>query len=1225
MFVLKKYISKLTKFQKITFLILILGFALLLTIGIPTLARYKNRTTITGTPVWDGTVASSYASGTGTQADPYIISDGSELAYFSNQLSTYDYANTYFKLSKDIVLNKGVFSYDETNGIKYIFNNETFYIKEYNDEYYDNIERTGIDSGTVNLFTSLNGFKGYFDGNSYTIYGVYITNETNEELSLFTDLEGTVNNLYVQNSIIYGGTYTGGISSKTKNASLSNVLFSGNVIGRKTNIEKTINIAPTTSIINMENTENTDYIDLANDIPFVGSEITSTSITGNYVITGASEENTTIKINGTTISGGSFNVGLGTDILTHASVSTYVASETGATLTFSNLSYNVTYKYGVAGGISAYSDNVTLENTINKGYISGYSIGGGLIGVTIDTTSINQSYNTGNIDSGSVSGGLIGVIEKSSNNITISKSYNSGDMTGTNIGGLIGYTKSNIGIVSLTNLFNATEEYSIGTINNTTVNVSNSYYTEVTPINSGTIAGTFTQTSLTNLKNKTYVTTNLSYNEFVDYTDLGSNSSNVWVYEESELPILFIDDINTPIATIHASIYSWNNLSYELNTFNISSSIMFSIESTNPLKPIKEKYYYISNSTTPLTKTQVEDITSWVSYSDVVQISDEGSYVIYVKVVDYNDNVTYSNTDLLVLDFSDSLIDVNLDDNKWVNIRSELSYLYIDREKIITIDTKTNSHEIKSLKYYITDEVLTINNLNNLASTNWTEYSDGILINDTGINIVYIQITDENDNVTYINTDYIILSGYSETLTLGRNSSSYLNADPYITNKSLVSLNFSFTNTILDYEEGDSHNLMSNLLLPSGTRLTLIDKAKNKVYEYTIPNSEDNYNYNNSCNPEDLNCIKVATYPFTLFKEVGASTNKYFSEDDYYENSSVTENFTIILDLSNTSIETNYNDINLYMELHDSNGKNIRPTLYSGIKKFNIYSTVSSESSSATLNLTTDFTGGITYNSNSTTNVNITSGLTYKYINGYKITDTTYEDKEIGLYVKLVDNNGLIVEKENLKNFIFKIGDTVYYPGDDNIIRIAFNDGINDVTKDFTIITYENNSPLKEGTYYFKIYNYVSEDGYYYNALGTSELSIPVNVTNSSPNITYNFNVTNSDYIIDKSNEVFNITFNITQSGDLENPNIRIALFKKDELTAFNQDYSIIDLKNYISDNLNLCSGSVYYAYENPDLNNDFELNLLTANFDNTGYKFIFYLYDGNKKIGTIEKNFIVK
>lgn len=1225
MSVLKKYISKLTKFQKITFLILILGFALLLTIGIPTLARYKNRTTITGTPVWDGTVASSYASGTGTQSDPYIISDGSELAYFSNQLSTYDYANTYFKLSKDIVLNKGIFSYDETNGIRYMLNSETFYVKEYNDEYYDNIERTGIDSGTVNLFTSLDGFKGYFDGNSYTIYGLYITNETNEELALFTDLQGTVNNLYVQNSVIYGGTYTGGISSKSSNAFLSNVLFNGNVIGRKTNIEKTINITPTASVINMTNTEATDYIDLANNIPFVGSEITSSSITGSYVITGATEEDTTIKINGTTISGGSFNVSLGTDILTHVSVSTYVDSETGATLTFSNLSYNVTYKYGVASGISAYSNNITLENTINKGYISGYSIGGGLIGVTTNTASINQSYNTGNITGGNVSGGLIGVIEKSSNNITISKSYNDGDMTGTNIGGLIGYAKSNIGSVSLNSSFNSTEEYSIGTINNTTVNVSNSYYTETTPVNNGTITGTFTQTTVTNLKNKTYVTTNLSYNEFVDYTDLGSNSGNVWVYEESELPILFIDDINTPIATIHASIYSWNNLSYELSTFNISSSIMFSIESTNTLKPIKEKYYYISNMATPLTKTQIESINTWTSYTDVVQISDEGSYVIYVKVVDYNDNVTYLNTDLLILDFSDSLIDVNLDDNKWVNIRSELSYLYIDREKTITIDTKTNSHEIKSLKYYITDEVLTINNLNNLASTSWTEYTDGILINNTGLNIVYIQITDENDNITYINTDYITLKGYSEVLTLGRNSSSYLNADSYITNKSLVSLNFSFTNTILDYEEGDTHNLISNLLLPVGTKLTLIDKVKNKVYEYTIPNGEDNYNYNNSCDPEDLSCIKVATYPFTLFKEVGASTNKYFSEDDYYENNTVTENFTIVLDLSNANIETNYNDINLYMELHDSNGKNIRPTLYNDIKKFNLYSNVNSESTSAVLNLSTTFTGEINYNSNSTNNINITSGLTYKYINGFKITDTTYEDKGIGLYIKLVDNNGVIVEKENLKNFIFKVGDNIYYPGDDNIVRINFNDGINDVTKDLTIITYENNSPLKEGTYYFKIYNYISEDGYYYNTLGTNELSIPVNVNNSSSNISYNFNVTNDDYIIDKTNEVFNISFNITQSGDLEDPNIRVALLKKDELTAFNQDYSIIDLKSYISDNLMLCSGSVYYAYQNPDSSNTFELNLLTTNFDNTGYKFIFYLYDGNKKIGTIEKNFIVK
>ena len=55
---------------------------------------------------WDGTAAEDFAGGTGTQADPYLISNGQELAYFVEY--TYylaDNTGEYFKLTSDILLN----------------------------------------------------------------------------------------------------------------------------------------------------------------------------------------------------------------------------------------------------------------------------------------------------------------------------------------------------------------------------------------------------------------------------------------------------------------------------------------------------------------------------------------------------------------------------------------------------------------------------------------------------------------------------------------------------------------------------------------------------------------------------------------------------------------------------------------------------------------------------------------------------------------------------------------------------------------------------------------------------------------------------------------------------------------------------------------------------------------------------------------------------------------
>ena len=59
-----------------------------LVVGIPSLAKIKNRNTIYSTSSWDGTVALSYKSGDGTEENPYIISNGSEYAFFLEQLKT---------------------------------------------------------------------------------------------------------------------------------------------------------------------------------------------------------------------------------------------------------------------------------------------------------------------------------------------------------------------------------------------------------------------------------------------------------------------------------------------------------------------------------------------------------------------------------------------------------------------------------------------------------------------------------------------------------------------------------------------------------------------------------------------------------------------------------------------------------------------------------------------------------------------------------------------------------------------------------------------------------------------------------------------------------------------------------------------------------------------------------------------------------------------------------
>lgn len=1230
----KQFINNLSYIQKIIYLISILGIVFLLSIALPTLARYKNKNVSPTLPVWDGSVATKYRRGNGSVKKPYIISNGSELAYFYTQLQETDYKDMYFQLSHDIVLNSGIFTYNSKQGIQYIVNDETYYVDGYTGKYYEDSNYQGSENGTVNIFNSLDGFKGNFKGNSFTIYGLYISNEDAEEVALFTNLEGNVHDLYVDNAVVYGGLYTGGIASKTNNSTIRNVLFDGYVIGKDDDLTQEVTLTPSVSPIILDNIEKTNFINLNSNIPFVGGEIISTSISGNYVINDEANSENVVKINGEILSDGTFEIDLGSSILSAVTVSGYTDSLEEVTVEFNNLQYNVAYKYAVAGGIVSLGNNTLFENVINKADVYGHTASGGLVGAITDGINIKQSYNTGEIISNINAGGLAGVIEQSNSDITIFKSYNSGNVTANYAGGLIGIINNNLGKVTIQNVFDAlTTNYSIVSINDSEVFADKYYYNNNVPgIQDGVVDGLLNFTIPENLRDKDFMVDNLSYNEFIDYDDLNDNQENVWIYENDSLPVLFMDSINKPVANIHVSIYSWNNFSTKLKNFKFTDNITFSIKDANELMPNKEIYYYISNERDVLTKDELDQINDWVLYEDIVQITEEELYVIYAKVVDYDDVVTYINTDLLILDLPGTVASIEMDEREWSELKSDLETIYFNYPIDFVVKTNENVSPIASLKYYITDEVLTEKDLDQLSDSSWVNYDNKIMIDQVGENIIYVQIIDDFDYITYINTDMIILDGYmTNDIVVGRNSNSYLDFDPDITNKSTISLNFSYSNN-LDTELTEyRHTLLSNLLLPIGTKITLIDNVKHKVYNYQIPTGDDYYNYNDSCKPEDLECIKVASYPFTLFKEVGA-IDKYFVEDDYYLEGLVEEDFTVILDLSNASIVSNYNDVSLYLELRNESGDTLRRTLTNTIKRFNVYS---DQDVNAKLYLTTNYVGdSIIYNSDSSTNVNISSGLNYKQINDYKIIDTTYEDKEIGLAIKFVDSEENLIDKEHLKNIFFKIGENKFYPDKDSIIRINLNNGISDFNNKLTIVTKKTNNTLESGTYYFKISNYVSIDGYYYDNLGSDEITIPVKVSEDDYEIPYGFDVLmeSSHQIIDKKQQTILVSFDILQFGSLKNPNIKVSLYKKKLLTAYDQNYIIVDLADYVSDTLNEFSTNLYYVTTNPvtyseekKLYNHFELNLLTDNFDNTGYKFVFDLYDGNKKIGTIDKYFIVK
>ncbi|NLO45905.1 MAG: hypothetical protein GX107_05295, partial [Clostridiales bacterium] len=167
--------------------------------------------------VWDGSVAAGFASGSGTEGDPYIIETAPQLAFLSSSVNsgtTYD--GKFIKLTDDIELNSPyVFAYDGDGNI------------------------TGKAAGkTPNEWTAIgtsynNSFNGNFDGDGHTVSGIYIDTASDYQGLfgyVFYVFKGTIKNVGVVDSYIKGGNYVGGVAGDS-GGTVSNCYNTGSVTG----------------------------------------------------------------------------------------------------------------------------------------------------------------------------------------------------------------------------------------------------------------------------------------------------------------------------------------------------------------------------------------------------------------------------------------------------------------------------------------------------------------------------------------------------------------------------------------------------------------------------------------------------------------------------------------------------------------------------------------------------------------------------------------------------------------------------------------------------------------------------------------------------------------------------------------------------------------------------------------------------------------------------------
>lgn len=173
----------------------LLALAALAWIAVPVSARAE-------TNVWDGTIASGFAGGDGTQNNPFQIETAAQLAHFAKTVNEGEaYLYKYIVLTADIDL--------------------------------ANKEWTPIGNHS-------NIFKGNFNGNNHTVTGMKISGEL-DRVGLFGEckkfnVDSAIKNITVKDSVICGINHVGAIVGYAEEINIENCRSIGNTINGKTDV-----------------------------------------------------------------------------------------------------------------------------------------------------------------------------------------------------------------------------------------------------------------------------------------------------------------------------------------------------------------------------------------------------------------------------------------------------------------------------------------------------------------------------------------------------------------------------------------------------------------------------------------------------------------------------------------------------------------------------------------------------------------------------------------------------------------------------------------------------------------------------------------------------------------------------------------------------------------------------------------------------------------------------
>ena len=497
---------------------------------------------------------------------------------------------------------------------------------------------------------------------------------------------------------------------------------------------------------------------------------------------------------------------------------------------------------------------------------------------------------------------------------------------------------------------------------------------------------------------------------------------------------------------------------------------------------------------------------------------------------------------------------------------------------------------------------------------------------------VMTPIDDLNYHISYIDIDITLSTAlfqddyYEAAITPGQEFGLFTTTDTTITKSSSFSTYYSLLlqdfSTRDDAQEFASYNRVlvsrdvnnSPYVFPVNTKITMLDMVTDQYYYYIVTE-------------QDITDGKYI-YELADFIAMGSNNNN-FNESEmfnlYYntEQDLIYENFIFHVNFGDSELDENIAQNSLLMELRDDENQTIIGVL--GIQRENIVYTVFCDKE-ATIEVDATIDPETIYLGNPI-NLNVTTSFTQEIIGTKTIYDTQYFDKKLGIKISIYDNNGNRLNNDSLLGINFELDGKLYYPRVDGTTRISIADKVTDVLAKLKINT-ENNETLATGNYKIRVESFGSSDGIYYGLVASDMVEVDVTIINFA----YGLKVTTQDKakIVDnetgltvaKSNT---ISTTLQYSSSLSNPNIAISLYRRDYSEIYSQNYTLVDLKDYVSTILTATPREKEYVVSTGPLPTATYYLSLKDNLVTGTYKLVYKLYDGNTYIGETYEYMIIK